>query len=45
MECYYKEMFGLGLFVALMIFVTILLFESVIEEWFVRIQKALKYGG
>ena len=37
MACYYKEMFGLGLFVSFLIWGVITLFEDVIGEWFRRI--------
>jgi len=33
MVCYYKEVFGLGVFVAFVIFVMVILFRDVIEKW------------
>jgi hypothetical protein len=41
MVCYYKEMFGLGLFIAFLIFGIVTLFEDVISEWFRKIQDIL----
>jgi len=42
MICYYKGAFGLGLFVAFLIWSVVTLFEDVIAKWFKRIIKVLK---
>jgi len=33
MVCYYKEVFGLGVLVAFVIFMMIILFQDIIERW------------
>jgi len=42
MACYYKEMFGLGMFATLFIFAGVFLFGDLIVEWFKRIINNLK---